>query len=461
MLIKSIRTAIMLLSLMFMSGIAWTVFSLSLAEHRELYARYVQGDLDALSDNMASELVAIVGQPDEFFRLKTLLLELDPYDNVLGAAVMDGNWRLVDFYTGNLQQLVADADRIQFDRFQPLLPGLHHQQGRLIAVKRIGDPELNLGYLVIINDFQGPLDASTHSLMISTLPTALVIILILMVAFALFSNRWLAPLTQLSEFARRVQGSQDYGSRIPVSGHYEVSSLTEDINNMMDTIRKELDTNREYTALLERRREEMEYLANYDSLTGLMNRKHFINRMETLLQNAEADNKHYDLMFVGLDGFKGVNDSLGHEIGDLLLAGVAGRLIIYVPANALVSRHGGDEFLVLVEGIEDRAELDALAGNIVSGLAQKFRVSSWEVRISASIGIARSCESYTDIRELIRDADIAMFDAKSDGKARFSYFEQQMMAHHQRRIDIANAISHALETGEFSVHYQAKNGTRR
>lgn len=456
MLINSLRTAIMLLSLLFMSGIAWSVLSLALMEHRQLYAGYAEGDLDALTDNLAADLVAVVNQPDEFFQLKTLMLKLDPYEHVKGAAVFNTNGQLIDFYIGSSQQHVSDEQRIQFHNWQLLQPGLHHKDGNLIAVKLIGDPAFPLGFLVVVNDFQGPLDASTNSLLSSTLPTALIAILILMMVFAFFGNRWLTPLTHLSTFARRVQRSRDYSLTIPVSGHYEVSELTQDINNMMDVIRRESEINLDYVNLLEKRREEMEYLANYDSLTGLMNRKFFIGMMDDLLRSAKDEGKQYDLMFVGLDGFKGVNDSFGHEIGDMLLAGVAGRLITQAPANALVSRHGGDEFLILLEGIEDKARLDALAGSMVSGLAQKFTISSWEVRITASIGIARHCENYGDVRELIRDADIAMFDAKRDGKSRFSFFEPQMMAHHQRRIDIANAISHALNDNEFSIHYQPK-----
>lgn len=454
--IKSLRTAIMLLSLLFMGGIAWSVLSLALMEHRQLYAGYAEGDLDALTDNMAADLVAVINQPDEFFQLKTLLLKLDPYDHVKGAAVFNTNGELIDFYIGSSQQQVSEEYRIQFSDWQLHEPGLYYEDGNLIAVKLIGDPAFNLGFLLVVNDFQGPLDVSTNSLLISTLPTALIAILGLMMVFAFFGNRWLAPLTQLSAFARRVQRSRDYSLTIPVGGHYEVLELTQDINNMMDVIRRESEINLDSVTLLEKRRKEMEYLANYDSLTGLMNRKFFIGKMNDLLSAAKDHGKQYDLMFVGLDGFKGVNDSFGHEIGDMLLTGVAERLLTYVPDNALVSRHGGDEFLILLEGIEDKNRLDALAGAIVSGLAQKFTLSSWEVRISASIGIAQHCENYGDVRELIRDADIAMFDAKRDGKSRFSFFEPQMMADHQRRIDIANAISHALDDNEFSINYQPK-----
>ncbi|WP_419812440.1 putative bifunctional diguanylate cyclase/phosphodiesterase [Bacterioplanoides sp.] len=456
MLIKSIRTAVVLLSLMFMGVITWSVLSLALTEHRQLYADYVESDLNALSDNMASDLVSILGQDDQFFQLKTLLLQLVPYEHVQYAAVYDANWQRVDFYLGASEQALPENQRTRIGDQPPYTLGIHHQAGSVRVVKRIGDPVATLGYLVIVNDFQGPLDNSTHSLLIHTLPTAVAVMLLLMLVFSVLSNRWLAPLTHLSEFARRVQKSKNYNLTVPLTGHYEVSSLADDINNMMEEIRKESEAKQEYVTLLERRKADMEHLANYDSLTGLMNRKYFIHCLQQRMDTAVDQQKSYDLMFIGLDGFKGVNDSLGHEVGDLLLAGVAGRLTAYAPVNAQVCRHGGDEFLMLLEHDAAGTELDTLAAAIVSGLAQKFTISSWEVRITASIGIARQCEQYQDIRELIRDADIAMYDAKHRGKSRFSVFDGVMMVEHQRQVDIANAIVPALQNNEFHLHYQAK-----
>ena len=456
MQIRSIRTAIMLLSLVFMVAIAVAVFSLAVKEHRDAYERYSENDLDALSENMANDLVPLLAGDDQFFMLKAFLLRLDPYENTLMAAVYDPSWQLIDKYIGRQQQGVALAQRMDVSNWSLRVPGLYRQGRQIIAVKRIGDPSLVLGYLVIVRDFSGPLDDTTNRLTEQVLPAATFSIVLLMLIFYFWGNHWLKPLTRLSEMARRVQKTKDYSLSIPESGQFEVSSLTRDINNMLAAIRQEAETNKEYVALLEKRREESEYLANYDHLTGLVNRQYFMSTLEALLHHDDAGQHAFAVMFVDLDGFKLVNDSLGHEVGDLLLIAVARRLTDFVGDQGLVSRHGGDEFLILVRSYRERSELVALASRVIEGLTQKFQIHSWEVRISASVGIATACQSDCQASELIRNADVAMYDAKSDGKAGFRFFDSSMMSGYQRRLDIANAIDQALTENEFFLHYQPK-----
>lgn len=460
MLVRSLRTAIMLLSLVFMAVIALSVFLLAMNEHRALYERYSESDLDALSENMANDLIPLVLHDDRFFKLKAFLLQLDPYRHTRGAAVYDAQWSLLERYIGPLQQNKPPAQQLHFDDWNLRSPGLHHQGRDLIAVKRIGEPSLVLGYLVVVRDFAGPLDTSASSLTEQVVPAAALSIVLLMAIFYLLASHWLQPLTRLSAMARTVQQTKDYSLSIPVSGQFEVASLTRDFNNMLAAIRSEADINKEYVELLEQRRAEMEYLANYDHLTGLVNRQYFMTRLEQLLKNGAEQRQPFAVMFVDLDGFKLVNDSLGHDVGDLLLLGVSQRLHDYVDEQGLVSRHGGDEFLILVREFGAETELKQLARRIIDGLTQKFMINSWEVRISASVGIATACQSDYLASDLIRNADVAMYAAKSDGKARYSFFNQTMMAEHQRRLEIANAIDAALQHDEFSLHYQPKLSPR-
>ncbi|WP_430461783.1 putative bifunctional diguanylate cyclase/phosphodiesterase [Thalassolituus sp. LLYu03] len=455
MLIRSVRTAIMLLSLLFILIVALTVFFLALNEHRTLYARYVESDLNALTENMASDLVGILSQPDYFFELKTYLLGLDAYQHIKSAVVYDKTWEPLDVFVGPdyVEQEVSSHGEMHLWREQP--PGLYREQGVLVAVKRIGDPALVLGYLVVIDDLSGPLSTSTRNLAIHTLPASAIAALLLMALFYMQGNRWLRPLIRLSEFVRRVEDTKDYKLKIPVTGQYEIASLTENVNSMIEAIRVESEMNQEYVDLLEERREEMEYLANYDGLTGLVNRQYFMNLLEDLLtENPERTG--IAMMFIDLDGFKVVNDSLGHNVGDLLLVEVAERLKSYVPADDVVSRHGGDEFLVLMRHCASDDALRAIADRIVQGLMQKYLIQTWEVRISASVGIAVARPETRDALELIRNADVAMYHSKSLGKSRYSFFNPGMMRDYQRRIDIANALESALADDEFTVHYQAK-----
>lgn len=454
MLIRSIRTAVMLLSLVSIALVALSVFYSALREHRELYSRYVESDLRALSDNMANDLVPIIGSSDYFFELRRYLLTLEPYENVLGAAVFNQDWQVLEVYAGETMREREDRAGVNFGEWALQAQGMHRQDGKLIAVKRVGEAPLVMGHLVLVIDLEGPLKDSTFSLALRILPVAVAVILILVGLFYVLASRWLWPLTQLSEFARKVQDTKDYSLTIPVRGKYEVSSLTRDINNMMSAIRQEADINLEYVDELERRREEMEYLANYDSLTGLMNRQCFMTLLERHLQDARQNTQDLAVMFVDLDGFKVVNDTLGHDVGDELLAEVATRLQSYIPKEGVVSRHGGDEFLVLSQSTE--GALTTLAERIVQGLSTTFVINSWEIRIGASVGIARASESDFDMNDLIRNADVAMYSAKSQGKSRYSYFNPALLDGYQRRIDIANAIEGALQNDEFTVYYQPK-----
>ncbi len=452
--VRSMRTAIMLLALVFMVTIAAAVFTLAINEHRNLYQRYAESDLNALSDNMANELLPLLAQQQHFFQLKTFLLKLDPYAHTEGAAIYDPQWQLLESYYGQRQQALAQPQRISFVNWPHRDVGLFLQDGNLVAVKPIGDPSLLLGYLVIIRDLTEPLNNSTRNLSMQVGPAATASILLIMLIFYAFGNAWLRPLNHLSNMAKTVQRTKNYDIQLPVSGQFEVASLTRDLNDMLAVIRQEHEVNNQYVALLEQQSEEMSHLANYDHLTGLVNRQNFRQQLQQRLQM--TNEQSLALMFVDLDGFKLVNDSLGHEVGDQLLAHAAKRLQQLIQQRGLVCRHGGDEFLLLIQGYDSKDELIRLATSVIDALTQKFAVDSWEIRVSASIGIAEAGVAGMAANELIRNADIAMYEAKNAGKSRYSFFCHDMMTEHQRRLEIANYIDFALEHDEFVIAYQPK-----
>ncbi|WP_221799339.1 putative bifunctional diguanylate cyclase/phosphodiesterase [Oceanobacter mangrovi] len=399
-----------------------------------------------------------MNKPDHAFDIKKLLLSLDPYPHVRAAAIYDANWRQQELYLG---QASIDADKRvhqpDMSAVASLGEGIHKQGDDLISIQLIGDPGYLNGYLVIVNDLQGPLTDSTHNLFLHVLPAALVLLLLVALAYYFIGNWWLSPLTRLSLFAQQVEKTKDYSLELPEAGQFEVAALTDNINAMMRVIREESEVNAEYVTLLEERRAEMEYMANYDVLTGLANRSRFRKLVDAAMARLDEHHRHVAIMYVDLDGFKVVNDALGHEVGDRLLELVAQRLQAIVPEDSTISRHGGDEFLVMIENCPDRSKLESLADMMVMGLMQKYLISTWEVRVSASIGIATTFDSGADGRNLIRNADVAMFNAKSLGKSRYCFFSSEMMIRHQRRLDIANFIEAGLKDGEFTVFYQQKN----
>ena len=205
--------------------------------------------------------------------------------------------------------------------------------------------------------------------------------------------------------------------------------------------------------LLERDKH-LRYLAGTDPLTGLPNRTLFLNHLEQGLARAERWPRPVGVLFLDLDNFKVINDSLGHQGGDLLLVEIARRIRGCVRDNDTVARLGGDEFTVLVEDIDGVEEATALAERVAVTLRQPVRLGEREIFVSASVGVALSRPGKDGPESLLRNADMAMYQAKANGKARHAVFDQSMEARALARLELETDLRHALERNEFRVYYQ-------
>jgi diguanylate cyclase (GGDEF)-like protein/PAS domain S-box-containing protein len=201
-----------------------------------------------------------------------------------------------------------------------------------------------------------------------------------------------------------------------------------------------------------------------DPLTGLPNRLLFIDRVGRLVKHSKRLKDHlFAVLFLDLDGFKMINDSMGHLIGDQLLLGVAHRLekclratdtIARIGETFTVARLGGDEFTVLLDHIKDPSDAKRAAERMMKALAPPFILAGKEVFTSVSIGIALSNPAYEQPEDILRDADTAMYRAKSLGKARYEVFDADMRASVMARLQLETDLRHALERGEFRNFYQ-------
>ena len=201
--------------------------------------------------------------------------------------------------------------------------------------------------------------------------------------------------------------------------------------------------------------EELSYEAKHDSLTNLPNRAAFINRVEQVLWQSKRNPEHlFAVLFIDLDRFKIVNDSLGHSIGDELLIAVAEVLTDCSRANDFVARLGGDEFTILLGKIKTIEEGKIIAQRIETRLAVPFRLLGHTVFTSASIGIVVGTHKYHDTAEILQDADLAMYRAKSQGKARYEIFNQEMYAEAKELLEIENDLRQAISQNEFMLYYQ-------
>jgi diguanylate cyclase (GGDEF)-like protein len=196
----------------------------------------------------------------------------------------------------------------------------------------------------------------------------------------------------------------------------------------------------------------MRRLAHSDSLTGLANRLHLSERVEAAIDSLLPGAAGIALVLLDLDGFKAVNDSFGHAIGDELLVMVARRLRGALRPTDIAARLGGDEFALLVDGVDHDQALSA-AGRVLAAVSAPFVLSRGTVSISASIGVVHAAESRGSL-DLMRDADVAMYRAKADGKNRIVSFEAAMQMTVARRLRRETELRRSVENGDFVLHYQ-------
>lgn len=198
----------------------------------------------------------------------------------------------------------------------------------------------------------------------------------------------------------------------------------------------------------------LERLARYDPLTGLPNRSMLQEQLRDVLAQCQSDNTHCAVLFLDLDRFKDINDTLGHSVGDLLLKEVAARIRSLLPAGTLVARWGGDEFVALLGEAEDETAVERTCRRVVHGLSTPFAIDSYEFAVMASIGVAMFPQDGTDPEVLIRNADTAMYAAKEAPAQRYVFFAPQMHTIASMRHQIQNQLQTAVATNSLSLYYQ-------
>ena len=287
------------------------------------------------------------------------------------------------------------------------------------------------------------------------------------------------PLLGLAATAQRISREQDYELRAAPAGGDEVGQLIASFNAMVGEIQvrdEQLRQHREQleemvavrTAELEalnvrlrqardsaeQTAEEMSYQAFHDALTGLPNRLMLNDRLQRALGDQGRDGQRVALLFLDLDRFKVINDSLGHAVGDALLAEMGRRLKSCVRHEDLVARFGGDEFMVLLTGVTEHEDAGRVAAKIIDALTEPLFCRGHELHVTTSIGITVCPDDAADSGALIRNADVAMYRAKAKGRNSYQFWTRDMEASSVNRLAMENRLRKALERGELELHYQ-------
>jgi diguanylate cyclase (GGDEF)-like protein/PAS domain S-box-containing protein len=202
--------------------------------------------------------------------------------------------------------------------------------------------------------------------------------------------------------------------------------------------------------------QKMSHLAQYDYLTDLPNRLLLNDRLHQAIAVAHRHQQHLAVLFVDVDRFKHVNDSLGHLVGDKLLLSIAQRLVASVRSSDTISRQGGDEFVILLSSVAHAADAALSAQKILTVAGMPHRVEEHDLQITLSVGIAIYPDDGTDAETLVKNADIAMLNAKDRGRNNYQFFRPTMNEHALERQSIEGSLRHALDRGEFVLHYQPK-----
>lgn len=300
---------------------------------------------------------------------------------------------------------------------------------------------------------------------LATLPITMSITLIIILMIAIWVSRILSAKYTEPIFTLRDNmtdaSSGNLDVKCVVASDDEFGDLSRMFNSMMDIISnnyKELSASK---AALEVSEQELkknyahiEQLAYHDGLTGLYNRVAFMKYAYKIFHDASVGASKHAIFFIDLDNFKNINDTLGHDYGDLLLKDVSDRMLSCIASDDILARNGGDEFLILKNRFDTVDDLENFASQLVNVVHHPFILNDETAVVSMSVGIAVFPNNGLTVSELIKNADIAMYNAKNSGKNSYRFFDSYMEDDVNRKNDLADILSHVIDKNEIYLQYQ-------
>lgn len=377
-----------------------------------------------------------------------MLGTLKAFDDIAHATVFDTRQNVFSEYVkaGQHPRQAAGGETLDGNAYRFSL----HQ---LRLSRRIVYEGKALGTVVIDTD----LASTYHRIGWYVLSISLVMVVCLSIAHLALTRlqRFVtAPLHALASTSRTISEKGDVSLRAQVDASADLGMLAKAFNAMLDRIQeREIELESE---IEERKRIEakLDRLAHFDSVTGLHNRYFFHDRLAAAIAQAQRLHQRAFVMFLDLDNFKAVNDTLGHDVGDELLRVVAQRLRDSVRFGDTVARLGGDEFAIILENVANGTTGETVAKKCIDALSQMVRINGNEIYISGSIGLSSCPDDAVDIHALLKFADTAMYYAKNAGKNTYRVFHSSMQGEAQKRFAMNGNLRRALEREQFVLQYQ-------
>ncbi|MGR8940833.1 MAG: bifunctional diguanylate cyclase/phosphodiesterase [Gammaproteobacteria bacterium] len=341
--------------------------------------------------------------------------------------------------------------------------------GNLFVVSKIFLENEPLGSLLLISD----LSYWKHRQLMVLIIALGVFSLSLLVSLALSSRLQRVvsePILKLAATARHISQAQDYGLRAEKIYTDEIGALVDDFNEMLRQIQlrdRELQKAREEleekvnarTLELTELTRQLEHQAYHDILTGLANRITFDDHLRLATDQAKRNSQQLTVMFLDLDRFKVINDTLGHAVGDKLLVQVSQRLAACLRESDTLARLGGDEFAVLLPQTRHDTDAAEVANKITSAIAEPVLVDGYSLHVTTSIGISLFPQDGSRSEIIVKNADTAMYRSKDRGGNQFTFFSADMNARAERRLALETKLRQAIRQGALSIHYQARRDT--
>lgn len=452
-----IRRKLLVMSLLLSSFSIICLSTTFLVNEFYAYREYISTDIRVQAQIIAKNIASPLIFQDQR-SAREILEGLKSSQRIQAVAVFTAENQLFTIYSNNHSdqtQLRSEFNRLQHkgadqrQLYQALHTATLHQQ-LFNAYPVLEEPIIvdgqQIGSVVVQSDLQTMFE-HIRFLALLVLAVSLLTLLMAIILGVWFQRIITAPIDTLLGAMQQVSLNKDYAHRISETSTDELGQLMHGFNQMLTEIEMRDQS-------LFERQQQLDQLAHYDSLTGLANRAMLMDRLHQALHQARRYHQKLAILFIDLDGFKDINDTLGHKAGDELLRQVAVRLSSIVRGSDTIARLGGDEFTICLHNVASAESACIVARKVVELFAEPFELEGTSCRTTGSVGVSLYPHDAETVEALMKAADTAMYQAKQNGKNNFRLYSTDMQLQINEKLGLQQQLAKSIEHNELFVEYQ-------